>query len=242
MANMDLCSRLTGNVGSMSAEIFYERFNQTGADQIYAEFNFDEMKQIYGLQGMEQWPEMLGGNHHESPIRLSMVCFKPPPPSTSSGKNNQNRVMTAASKAREMLYSSFPSNEDRASIDVAMSVFPSIAIFMSQPHGSTRKRHQKEGHEQTKLRKSRFESIFDVNGSSLLQCLAVVVYFREETHTQVIWLSTTLESPPRDSSNVMWRKMGLATYLLCMLVKQHNCPTIAIFMCLVGNHVPVSRH
>ena len=29
MANMDLCSRLTGNVGSMSAEIFYERFNQS---------------------------------------------------------------------------------------------------------------------------------------------------------------------------------------------------------------------
>ena len=122
MANMDLCSRQTGNVGSMSAKIFYTRFNQTGADQVYAEFNFVEMKQIYGLQGMEQWPKMLCGNHHESPIRLSMVCFKPPPPSSTSGNNNRNsaRAMTAASKAREMLYSSFTSNKDRASIDAAM--------------------------------------------------------------------------------------------------------------------------
>ena len=93
---------------------------------------------------------------------------------------------------------------------------------MSRPHGCTRKRHQKEGHEETKLRKSQFKSIFDLNGSSLLQCLAVVVYFREETHTQVLWLSTTLEAPPKDSSHVIWRKMGLATYLLCMLVKQHT--------------------
>jgi hypothetical protein len=117
------------------------------------------------LQGMEQWPSMLSvGN--ASPIRLSMVCFKPPPSSISSGKN-RNRVMTATSQARKMLHSSFPSNEDHASIDVAMSVFPTIAIFMFQLPGSTPNSQIKDGHKQTKPRKSQFKSIFNVSGSSV---------------------------------------------------------------------------
>jgi hypothetical protein len=223
VANMDLCGRLTGNVGAMSVDTFYERFNLTGADQIYAEeFNFDETKQRYPLQGMEQWTEILQLGLG-SPIRLSMVCFKPPHPSISSG-HNRNRVMIAASKAREMLYSSFPANNDRGSIGGAMSVLPTIVIFtMSQLHGSTPKRLQKNGHRQRRPRKSCFKSIFNVNGSSFSKCLAVINYYQEETHTQVLWLSATLESPPTESSNVMsWRKMGLATYLLCMLIKQHT--------------------
>ena len=52
--------------------------------------------------------------------------------------------------------------------------------------------------------------------------MAAINYHREETHSQVLWLSTTREAPPADSSNVIWRKMGLATYLLCMLIKQHT--------------------
>ena len=38
----------------------------------------------------------------------------------------------------------------------------------------------------------------------------------------MLWLATTLEAPPVDSIHVVWQKHGLATYLLCMLVKQHT--------------------
>ena len=37
-----------------------------------------------------------------------------------------------------------------------------------------------------------------------------------------MWLATTLAKPPVDSIHVVWQKLGLATYLLCMLVKQHK--------------------
>jgi hypothetical protein len=35
-------------------------------------------------------------------------------------------------------------------------------------------------------------------------------------------LPATLEKPPEDSIHVTWRDKGLATYLLCMLLKQHT--------------------
>lgn len=66
------------------------------------------------------------------------------------------------------------------------------------------------------------KSIFDVKDTSSLHCLAAVNYFQDDTKTQVLWLATTLEAPPVDSIHVVWQKHGLATYLLCMLVKQHT--------------------
>jgi hypothetical protein len=76
----------------------------------------------------------------------------------------------------------------------------------------------KRHHNKQLLRKS----ILDVKDASSLHCLAAVNYFQVGTRTVVLWLSTTLEAPPVDSRNVTWRKLGLATYLLCMLVKQHT--------------------
>jgi hypothetical protein len=217
---MDLCRRLSENVGAMSAEIFYTRFNMTGDDQFYAEFTFEEMKQIHRLQGMDQWPLMLRVDC-ASPIRFCMVCLKPLPSSDSLGKNRA-RVVAATSEVRKMLHSSFPSKEDRASIDVAMSVFPTIAIFMYRLPPSTAISVINDGHNRNKKRKSSFKSIFDVRGRSLPECVAAINYFREDTHTQVVWLSTTPKAPPQESSHVIWRKMGLSTFLLCMLIKQHT--------------------
>ena len=57
---------------------------------------------------------------------------------------------------------------------------------------------------------------------SAVHCLSAVNYFREGTHTHVLWLATTVEAPPINSIHVMWRQRGLSTYLLCMLVKQHT--------------------
>ena len=38
----------------------------------------------------------------------------------------------------------------------------------------------------------------------------------------MLWLATTLVEPPEESIHVTWRKCGLATYLLSILVKQHT--------------------
>ena len=147
MANNDLCRRLTEDVGAMSADNFYRLFNFTQKDQVFSEFTFEEMKQIYHLQGMEQWCSMLHGEK-TPPIRLSMVCFKPLPPSLIFGKN-RGRVEVATSQVREMLHDSFSAKEDLASIDIALSVFPTIAIFMhrlpkSTPTTRINRAHQKK--------------------------------------------------------------------------------------------------
>jgi hypothetical protein len=93
-----------------------------------------------------------------------------------------------------MLLSSFDSKEDHDCIDVAMNNFPTIAIFMTQAGDQDVKR---------KPRRHR-KSILDVKDTSLLHCLAAANYFQDGTHTQVIWLSTTLEAPPVDSIHVIW--------------------------------------
>jgi hypothetical protein len=94
-----------------------------------------------------------------------------------------------------------------------MANFPTIAIFTSWFKDQQKKKKSKT---------SSRRSIFDVKDTSSLHCLATVNYYRTDTNTQVLWLATTLEQPPTDSKHVMWRKIGLATYLLCMLVKQHT--------------------
>ena len=113
-----------------------------------------------------------------------------------------------------MLWSCFQSEEDHESIDLAMANFPTIAIFMSQVHKEEKKK---------KLKKQP-KSIFDVKDGNLskVQCLAAVCYHCFEQHTQVLWLSTTIQKPPVESIHVVWRKLGLGTYLLCMLIKQHT--------------------
>jgi hypothetical protein len=109
----------------------------------------------------------------------------------------------AHAKAREMLCSSFQGNDDHVAIaDVAMANFPTIAIFMSQVDNKQKKKP-----------KNHRKSIFNVNDTSLLKCLPTVNYFREDTHTQLLWLSTTLEEPPIDSSHVMWCKVSWACYV-----------------------------
>ena len=115
-----------------------------------------------------------------------------------------------------MLCSCFESDEDHKSIKVAMAHYPTMAIFMAPNDGQdTLKRNHKK---QDGIHKS----ILDVKETTSLQCLAVVNYFQIGETTVVLWLATTLKAPPVESRNVMWQNLGLATYLLCMLVKQHT--------------------
>ena len=67
------------------------------------------------------------------------------------------------------------------------------------------------------------KSILDAKDpNTSLQCLAAVNYYSIGQQTVVLWLATTVNPPPIDSIHVTWRNLGLATYLLCMLVKQQT--------------------
>jgi hypothetical protein len=63
-------------------------------------------------------------------------------------------------------------------------------------------------------------SIFHANGANKVHCLCAVNYCRHGQHTVVLWLASTRKPPFRASIHCTWRNNGLATYLLCMLIKQ----------------------
>jgi hypothetical protein len=207
-----LCARLTGTVGNKPADEFYQEFNLISSS--FSEYYFNEMKDIFHLPGMEYWPKLLSHGTTEkdrpTPMYMSLVCFLPP--AVNSG--DQNWVDIAHSKAREMLCSLFSSKEDQQCIDFSLANFPTIAIFMAQISDDKRKKKKKK--------KNQRKSIFDVKDMSSVHCLAAVNYFADGMHTQVLWLATTVEAPPVDSIHTQWQNTGLATYLLCMLVKQHT--------------------
>jgi hypothetical protein len=212
-----LCARLVGTVATKSADEFYREFTLT--DTSYCEYHFHQMKEIFHLPGMDKWVMLdrtddgtkeEGPINSSPPILFSLVCFVGPATILSNEPNFQ-KVKTAHDKARRMLYSTFEKKDDRDCIDVAMANNPTIAIFMCRGNG-----------ERSKKKNRNKKSIFDGRDANLVHCLAAVNYFRHGTNTQVLWLATTLEKPPVDSIQLMWHKLGLGTYLLCMLVKQHT--------------------
>jgi chemotaxis response regulator CheB len=78
-------------------------------------------------------------------------------------------ISIAHAKASEMLKSSFQSEEDHESIDLAMAKFPTMIIFMSHV-GKQEKKKKPKNHSR---------SIFDVmdTKSSTIECLAAVNYY-----------------------------------------------------------------
>ena len=211
-----LCARLTGTVANKPADEFYQEFNLISSS--LSEYYFKEMKEIFDLPGMEYWPQLITpkGTKEKDippPMYLSLVCFLPPAASSLHNSPNRKWVDIAHSKARDVICSSFDSEADHKCIKVAMANYPTIAIFMAQVPDQNLKK---------KKNKNQRKSILDVKDTSKLHCLAAVNYFQDGTHTQVLWLATTPEAPPVDSIHVTWRKLGLSTFLMCMLVKQHT--------------------
>ena len=196
----------------MTEDEFYNEFNLSTSS--YSEFNFKEMKEIFHLPVMDTWPELITRQEDKPlPMYFSMVCFSPPDPKTSP---NGKRICTASRMACKVLCSSFVADEDHACINMAMDNYPTIAIFMCQDLS------QEKMHRIHKLKPPLRKSMLDLDDQSSLHCLAAVNYFQVGVKTHVLWLATTCKQPPIDSIHVTWQNKGLATYLLCMLVKQHT--------------------
>jgi hypothetical protein len=83
------------------------------------------------------------------------------------------------------------------------------------PQGQKSKKKKRKGKQLPKT----YKSILDRDDTS---CLAVVNFFRDGQQTQVLWIATTPFEPPIQSIHYKWRQIGLATYLLAILVKQHT--------------------
>ena len=97
-----LCAQLTGTVANKAADDFYKEFNLTSSS--FAEYYFKEMKEIFYLQGMDSWPELISPQNTKEkyrpiPIFLSMVCFSPS--NISPNSPNHQHVNIACSNARE---------------------------------------------------------------------------------------------------------------------------------------------
>jgi hypothetical protein len=75
-----LCVSFTADVLKMFSEIFYNKFNLIGTN-VYSEFYFKELMEIFHLPGMDQWPDMVSNaqvakEEDSSPkICFSLVCF-----------------------------------------------------------------------------------------------------------------------------------------------------------------------
>jgi hypothetical protein len=205
-----LCAKLTGPVADVPADVFYKQFNLDGHS--FSEYYLKDMMRIFYYQGMEQWPKTLPPpkGSRDTQILMSLVCFMPTARMSREDSRVKNLVCKAHEKASQMVISCFDLEEDHSCIQKAMDNYPTLAIFMSTIDSS---KHSHTG------RKPQRKSILD---DKHVSCLAAVTYFRQGTHTQVLWLATTLAQPPVGSIHVVWQKIGLGTYLLCMLVKQHT--------------------
>ena len=200
-----LCARLTGNVGRLSADSFYQKFNLIGTH--FSEFYFSEMLEIFHLEGMDQWPEMhrdhLVNQQLEelSPaIHFSLVCFQPPIHATLSRQSTtDSRIAAAHAKASVMVHSTFV-NQTRLHCHSCGNVqLPNHGHF----HVTDRQERTEE-----KIKDSGQEEYLRRERLSAVHCLSAVNYFREGTHTHVLWLATTVKAPPINSIHVMWRQRG----------------------------------
>jgi hypothetical protein len=201
----ELCTSLSGtSVGNRSGEEFYNYFNLMTCD--YVEYSFNEMKDIFYLPGMDNWRSVLKeSDRHAGDVTITLVSFQP-----YIGKQSK-RQLTAFEKVNKMFISCFDS-ADHKHINAAMKTFPTMGIFLSLKKKANRKR---------KL-PVKDPSIFDDGNANQVHCLCAVNYFRHEQHTVVLWLATTINKPFEESIHTIWRNNGLATYLLCMLIKQHT--------------------
>ena len=194
-------------IGDYESEDFYKLFNLEECD--YMEFPFKEMNNIFYLEQMTQWAAPLEGSKgkvHDYVITL--VSFKPKEHTDDKDKRVIARIELAHEKVREMF---------KEKINVCMKTFPTMAIFLSKQQKSNRNKKMLPSKE-----KKEKGSIFDT-ASRQVYCLSAVNYCRHEQNTVIFWLATTRAKPFEDSINTTWRCSGLATYLLCMLIKQHTC-------------------
>jgi hypothetical protein len=218
-----LCTPVSWNVGNYSPDEFYNQFNGlTG----FAEFPFEEMKQIYYHTGMDYWPMLTDTlSTGESEVQITdTICLislvsVTAINSTSTrqwGRDKTDKAGLALKEIRKLYQKIFPSRDDhKKAIDEALLYSPSLAIFT---------RFTKDNDAGPSIFDSLESHDHARSKSGDVHCLAAVTYYTDMTmqDTVLLRLATTNVDAPRESVHVKWRNLGLSTYLLCMLLKQHT--------------------
>jgi len=198
---MSLPNRPLANIfGKYKSSVhFYEEFNLVNGK--HARYSFNDMKAIFHLDGMDQWPKTF--EQKDSLVNsLYLVSFMP---SASTSYEMEYTLV------KSLFHSVFLFKMDHESVDVAMENTPTMALFIDTTKQERRKK---------KTRQSSLDDASTITDQHY--CLAAVNYFRKDQDTVVLWLATTLDEPPVQSIHVTWRNCGFATYLLCLLIKQHT--------------------
>jgi hypothetical protein len=114
--------------------------------------------------------------------------------------------------ARGMLCHVFDNKDDHNSIANCLDNHPTWAIFAGR---QKKLRQIRNGRKQEK-------GIFSC--ANHVSCLAAVVYYgSENNYSHILWLGTTVDPPPIESKHSSWRSIGLASFLVAVLVKQQLC-------------------
>ena len=130
----------------------------------------------------------------------------------------QSRQSWCGLEKIQKLYQKIFSKDAHKAINEAMLCFPSLAIFAkftNQPDAPP----------------SILDTLQSGSGSSKssdVHCLAAVTYCTDKQHSVLLWLATTNENAPKESVHHKWGNLGLSTYLLCMVIKQHTATDSSI--------------
>ena len=112
----------------------------------------------------------------------------------------------ALNQIRKLYGKFFKSSDDKLAIEEALKSLPSFAIFA---------RFTKDS--------NTGQGLFDsASKSNSAHCLSAVMFFSDKQHSVMLWLATTNENAPTESIHFKWHNLGLSTYLLCMVLKQHT--------------------
>ena len=132
-----LCSHVTGNVGNYSSNDFYKQFMLEPPND-YAEFSFDQMKEIYHYRGMDYWPlltDTLGMSDKvelsDTSCLISLVSVNALNNLSSRkwGKNKADKAGIALNKIQRLYQKFFKTRDKKTAIEEAMKTLPSLAIF-----------------------------------------------------------------------------------------------------------------
>ena len=180
-------------------------------DNFYFEVFHADFHNLFKMDGAVHWPSVqkVGTSNY----KMSLVCYNPNGKKTKH-KQAQHACMEKAQMGIcKMLHDCFP--EESNAINDCINNCAALAIFLHKTHME----------DSTQLnpmmaRRRKTKSIFNLGGDVV--CLSATVYFCSGHHTQVLWLATTLDEPPVGSQHITWCKKGLASFLLCLLIKQHS--------------------
>ena len=184
----------------------------------YIEIFHPDLRGILPIKGVDEWGSLcevdLDGNSvlTDEKLMISLVGFNVANVIPRTNTFHVNWRDEAKKLVRDMLCEVFDNEDDHNAIANCLENHPTWAIFAGR---QKRQRKTRKGRKQEK-------GIFSCANN--VSCLAAVVYYGpENNYSHILWLGTTVDPPPIESKHSSWRSIGLASFLVAVLVKQQLC-------------------